>query len=91
VNGPLRFFLLAENGDGEIARLPLDLDADTCARFTRAVAGRERVRLRVLERAARSFIEQHPEARANDFYRLVRGRKADALRAFRMAKGHPDG
>jgi hypothetical protein len=86
VSGGLRFFLLAENGEGEIARLPIEPDSETCARLTRAVAGRERVRLRALERAARSFLEQHPDASANEFYRLQRGRKADALRAFRNAK-----
>jgi hypothetical protein len=91
VSGRLRFFLLAENGDGEIARLPIEPDADTCARLARAVAGRERVRLRALERTARSFLGQHPEAKANDFYRLVRGRKSDALTAFKRAKQRRDG
>jgi hypothetical protein len=63
-------------------RYELDLDLDT---LLRAIEPARRARLRQLERQAVHFRVSFPDATANDFHRLVKGRRADALAAFRNA------
>jgi hypothetical protein len=65
---------------GERFELDLDLDA-----LLDAIEPARRARLRQLERQAVGFRALCPGASANDFHRLVKGRRADALAAFRLA------
>lgn len=84
----LRYFRVVEDDHGEIARQRLDADGNTAGRLLLA---HERLRLRVLTRIARTFIEANPNASKNSFHRLVTGRKPDALRAYDLAAGELGG
>jgi hypothetical protein len=70
--------------DGE--RIPLTLDAATGDRISRALAAGARARTRALERTVRHYLAAHPEAKANEVYRDLGGRRADVLRAIHSVR-----
>lgn len=77
------------DGEGELARVEVEPTDGTTDEFVRAV--RRRSDNRTLERLALMYIEAEPEGNASGFYQQVRGRKQDALRAYRKAQERRDG